>query len=743
MPVTAQPFAGPTASETKPSDMYSVAKQMTFPGRVWQKASPESQEIDSKKLEAAMKYLDTHAGGVGASEAVVIRNGYLIWQGKNSNAYHEIYSCTKTFTTTLLGLLVKDKKCALDSLAVDYRPSLDDIYQDYGKITFRQLATMTSGYDGDKGDRANPNTYLTPGAPMYTPGTSFKYHDPAVHLLGSLITRIAGESLRDLFKRRVADPIGMARWDWRALPDAPVVNGIVLTNPAGTPWKKNGGGVYTTPIDLARYGLLYLNRGNWNGRQIIPAWWVDQAGAAQVSASVQTRHFDLCGRYGFMWWTNGLKRNGKRSWPNAPPGTYTAYGASRNFCFVIPEWNMVIVRMDAKTSMARSSAKTNQIWNQFFGILTQAVGPQSVEPMVFPGKNWREASPESQQVDSDGLDKALNYIADFTDSREGVTRAVVIRNGYMIWKGSHIDTPECVFSVSKAFAGTVLGHLIDSGKCGLNTLAGDYVSLLTDDYAGITLRHFTTMTSGYNAEGPEWKKDGLCTPLRPVSPQFAPGTKVFYNDHAMRMFGYVLTRIAGTDLDTYFRRHIARPIGIKDASCKWQTYMADLGCRFDFDNSDRADVRDAGGGVWVTAEALARLGHLYLNRGCWSGKQILSADWVDAATTVQVPLSTPVYGRRGIMHYGASLQAAGRQGYNWWANSFGIDGKRMWPDAPPRTYAAIGAHHNWCWVIPEWKMVVVRIGRHNPHYLGNFDKRYEKFFTLLSQAVNNTTAKRK
>ena len=79
-----------------------------------------------------------------------------------------------------------------------------------------------------------------------------------------------------------------------------MADGITLVNPAGSPYPVDGGGVRTTPRNFARHGHLFLNRGNWNGTQLLDAPWAHVAGATQVPATVPTRWFDLAGRYGFM-----------------------------------------------------------------------------------------------------------------------------------------------------------------------------------------------------------------------------------------------------------------------------------------------------------------------------------------------------------------------------------------------------------------------------------------------------------
>jgi CubicO group peptidase (beta-lactamase class C family) len=353
-------------------------KALVFPRDTWQRAMPENQGIDSTKLHQALDYLHANADGVGTNEMVIVRNGYLIWEGPDANNVHEIYSCTKTFTSTVLGLLAMEGVLSADDYAAKYLPSLDDQYPEYAKIKFSHLATMTSGYDSIMGDgwkfyetdRSKHHEYVlsftTPGPALFHAGTSFKYHDPAVHILGYILTKAADESLEQIFRKRVADPIGIRQFTWS---NYGYKDGILFNNPAGTPGKGQGG-IYSSPCDLARYGLLYLNKGNWNGRQILDASFVDRATSTQVPAEVKTKYFDLTGRYGFFWWTNGIKADGMRPWPSAPPKAFAAHGAGRNFIFVMPEWSLVIIRLSpAPGGHVGTGSMRKGIWEEFFSRL--------------------------------------------------------------------------------------------------------------------------------------------------------------------------------------------------------------------------------------------------------------------------------------------------------------------------------------------------------------------------------------
>lgn len=345
---------------------------MIFPGDKWDETTPESQNVDSAKLKDAVDYLDSHALPQGADELLIIRNGYMIWKGPNTDAYHPIWSCTKVFTSTTLGLLIEDGKCELDTLAVEHVPDLDRKYQIYSGITLRHLASMTSGYRGQVGEVTpekewgNPMLYLIPEKPESAPGTTYRYNDHGVHLLGYILTKLAGEPVKDLFKRRIADPIGMTNWDWGISGE---VDGITLNNVSGV----HGEGIQTTAMELARLGHLFLNRGRWNNKQLIDEEFINQAITNQVPVTYTYKNMDLRGRYGLYWWTNGIRVNGTRPWPSAPANTYTAHGNNCNFCYVIPEWNMVIVRMGTKPLIRRNRNEAEAMWNTFFEKISYSI----------------------------------------------------------------------------------------------------------------------------------------------------------------------------------------------------------------------------------------------------------------------------------------------------------------------------------------------------------------------------------
>ena len=346
---------------------------MTFPGKHWQETKPEAQGVDSTKLKAAVSYLKDNSGPDGIKELVIIRNGCMIWKGSDIDKMHGVWSLTKSFTSTVLGLLIDDDKATLDTHAKDYMPSMAEVYPD---ITLRHFTTMTSGYYavGDKtsgGYKHGPSR--TPFKPAPTPlfkppGSRYAYWDSAMNQFANVLTRIANEPIKNLFKKRIAETIGMdrAKWDWG---DFGKIDGIVVNGGSGNSNKH----IKISARELARFGHLFLNRGKWKNKQLISTSWVDIATKVHVSASMPLEPLsgaDGRGVYGYNWWVNGIKPNGKRYWPGAPLGTYSASGYNNNDMFVIPEWKMVIVRLGLDQN---KFAITGAIYSTFLEKVGQAI----------------------------------------------------------------------------------------------------------------------------------------------------------------------------------------------------------------------------------------------------------------------------------------------------------------------------------------------------------------------------------
>jgi CubicO group peptidase (beta-lactamase class C family) len=337
-----------------------------FPGSEWEISTPEKQGVDERKMAEAIDYLASHSRHNKNKELLIIRNGYVIFSGENTDSIHNIWSCSKTFTSTVLGLLIDDGILSLDEKAFLHEPLLRDYY---AGVTFRHFTTMTSGYSaagrsrwGEDSDDWSHTVY-EPESPLFDPGTEYAYWDEAQMMFGCVLTQVLQKPMADFLKERVTDKIGMGEWRWYSEKD---LNGIPINNGCTN--------VTINARQLARWGWLFLNEGNWDGEQLISREWVKAATTVQVPASIPIADTDRKnvtgpGCYGFNWWVNGKMADGTLNLPGAPEGCYYASGLNNNKCIVIPHWNMVVVRMGEDGH----PEKPNLVYGTFLKMLGEAI----------------------------------------------------------------------------------------------------------------------------------------------------------------------------------------------------------------------------------------------------------------------------------------------------------------------------------------------------------------------------------
>ena len=148
-------------------------------------------------------------------------------------------------------------------------------------------------------------------------------------------------------------------WRWG---DFGEENGIRVNGGSGN----NNRHIFISSRQIARLGLLFLHRGNWNGRQLISADWVEQATSPQVPATASGGRRGRTSNYGFNWWVN--RRGGDElAWPELPKGAFAAQGAMNNRLYVVPEWNLVVARLALEKNNQRIGS---DVWNG----LVQGIG---------------------------------------------------------------------------------------------------------------------------------------------------------------------------------------------------------------------------------------------------------------------------------------------------------------------------------------------------------------------------------
>jgi CubicO group peptidase (beta-lactamase class C family) len=336
-----------------------------FPPRgQWNIARAADVGMDSAKLQAAVDFAMANAatwdferdqvrtfglplGPVPKTRAgtngIILRHGYIVAQFGDVKANDPVYSVAKSFLSTVAGI-ASDKGLIkrVDDRVGDYiRDGGYDSPQN-SQVTWKHHLQQTSEWEGNMWGKNSDfigaqqfGNGERRARPIRQPGTFYEYNDVRINRFSLSLARLFGMSVPDVLKANVMDPIGgSSEWRWIPYDNSVVeINGKKVGSVSGgTRW---GGGLWINSEDLARFGLLALNKGKWENRQIVSAKWFDDALTPSGVNGAGTAETD----YGYLWWLNTKKRQ----WPSAPASSYAAIGNGSNTIWIDPDHDIVLV----------------------------------------------------------------------------------------------------------------------------------------------------------------------------------------------------------------------------------------------------------------------------------------------------------------------------------------------------------------------------------------------------------------
>ena len=318
-------------------------------------SSPSAQGVDARGIDAFLDALEG-AGEVDPHSLMVVRHGHVVaagwWAPHTADRVHLLYSLSKSFTATALGLAVDEGLVGLDDTVLSHFPEFDaDVADPRSRsMRVRHVAAMASGHRDDTWERA---VALDPDEPVRgflrippdrEPGTVFAYNQPCTYSLATIVRQRSGQTLTAYLRRRLLDPLGIGGVGWQR--DA-----------AGR--ELGFSGLHATTDAIARLGLLYLRGGRWGDRQLLAPGWVAQATQEQI-ANPDEPFPDWQQGYGFQFW---MSRHG-----------YRGDGAYGQFCLVLPEQDAVVA-ITAATD--RMQLVLDAVWEHLLPALgaTAPAGP--------------------------------------------------------------------------------------------------------------------------------------------------------------------------------------------------------------------------------------------------------------------------------------------------------------------------------------------------------------------------------
>ncbi|HTK06968.1 MAG TPA: serine hydrolase [Ktedonobacteraceae bacterium] len=318
------------------------------------RSTPEAQGIASSAIQAFIDAIEQSS--LGVHSFLLIRNGHNVaegwWKPYAADLPHSMFSVSKSFTSTAIGLAISEGRLSLDDSVISFFPAYvtPEIRENMGALQVRHLLSMSTGHAEDTfpamtGSTDDEWARVFLSLPItYTPGTHFLYNTGATFMLSAILQSLTGQTLVEYLQPRLFQPLGIEAPFWQANK-----KGIAL----------GGTGLHIRTVDLAKFGLLYLQRGVWNGQRLVPEAWIEEATRAHISNG-DDPNSDWSQGYGFQFW---------RSRHNA----YRGDGAFGQFCVVMPQYNAILAMTSGTTDM---QGILNAVWDHLLPGMNEAALPE-------------------------------------------------------------------------------------------------------------------------------------------------------------------------------------------------------------------------------------------------------------------------------------------------------------------------------------------------------------------------------
>ncbi len=313
--------------------------------------------------------LDVHS-------VLVLRHGATVAEAYrapfDADTPHRMYSVTKSFVSSAVGLAIADGLLTVETRVIDIFPELTPhpVDDHLAALRVKHLLTMSAEHAAFAPPRTSPSVaaYLADRLAV-PPGSRFEYSSPSSYVLAAIVQKLTGETLKDYLRPRLFEPLDIAVRHW-------------LRSEEGV---DNGGwGLHVTTRELARFGQLYLQKGIWQGRRILPEAWIDEATSNHIVSWANSKATDWMIGYGYQFW-------------RSRHDSYRADGLLGQFCLVFP-------RLDALVTITAGTLRTQRIldlaWETLLPALESTVESASGDAVpAFPAQPAGAAvSPRAEEL---------------------------------------------------------------------------------------------------------------------------------------------------------------------------------------------------------------------------------------------------------------------------------------------------------------------------------------------------------
>jgi CubicO group peptidase (beta-lactamase class C family) len=331
------------------------------------RSTPEKEGVSS---EALTQFIDAannvQKNGIEFHSFMVVRHGKVIaegwWNPYGPTLKHTMYSVSKSFTATAIGFCVAEKRLTVEDKVISFFPNdlPDTVSENLKALRIRDLLTMSVGHEREyTGEVIRSDNWIKSflAKPIkYQPGTKFLYNTAATYILSAIVQKLTGQKVIDYLQPRLFKPLGINGIDWEIDP-----KGI----------NTGGYGLRLKTEDMAKFGVTFLNHGKFNGKQVIPAWWVDSASTKKIDQepdATQARRDtnDWVQGYAYQMW-------------RSRHSSYRGDGAFGQYILVWPEQDAVII---TTAEVGNMQAEFNVIWDNLLPAFKDKPLPENAKALA-------------------------------------------------------------------------------------------------------------------------------------------------------------------------------------------------------------------------------------------------------------------------------------------------------------------------------------------------------------------------
>jgi CubicO group peptidase (beta-lactamase class C family) len=399
---------------------FSLLAQGSLP-----RATPESQGVDS---DAIMRFLDAAAKSeVEFHSMMMVRHGKVIaegwWNPYASDLKHTMYSVSKSFTATAIGFAVSEGRLKVSDKVISFFPDKlpSVVNENLAALEIKHLLSMSVGNEKEPMGIILGQDWVKDflASPIENqPGSKFLYNSAATYMLSAIIQKVTGQKTIEYLRPRLFEPLDIKGIDWEVDPQGINVGG----------W-----GLRLKTEDMAKFGQLFLQKGKWNGKQILPESWITEASTSKIMQNPdatpdQLSNNDWIQGYCYQMWR--CRNN-----------TYRGDGANGQFIIVMPDQDAVVILTAETTNM---QAEIDLVWKHLLPAFGKKAIPENPSKSTALNSRLKSLSlPISDAIDQSSIENRINgksiSIYDGEKGFHGITINFDNQNMGLIIKTDSVD----------------------------------------------------------------------------------------------------------------------------------------------------------------------------------------------------------------------------------------------------------------------------------------------------------------